>query len=101
MILGNVIYKETLFRVLSLLSVLIEYSRGSCLFQSSSFGFTFLFCVLNFLPSNCSLHLFARTCLSRLLVIILAKKLLFTHMVIPRASNLTSKLHLDGCYTDH
>lgn len=100
MILGNVIYKETLNRVLCLLSVLIEYSRGSSLFQSSSFGFTFHFCVLLFLPSNCPLHLFARTCLSRLLVIILAKKL-FTHMIIPRASNLASKLHCDGCYTDH
>lgn len=93
--------RDSVQRVLSLLSVLIEYSRGSSLFQSSSFGFIFHFCVLLFLPSNCPLQLFARTCLSRLLVIILAKKLLFTHMIIPRASNLASKLHCDGCYTDH
>lgn len=91
--------RNSVQRVLSLLSILIEYSRRSSLFQSSSF--IFHFCVLLFLPSNCPLQLFARTCLFGLLVIILAKKLLFTCVVIPRASNLASKLHCDRCYTDH
>lgn len=90
--------RDSVQRVLSLLSGLIECSRGTSLFQSSSFGFIFHFFYASFsakqLPTSA-------ICLSRLLVIILAKKLLFTHMVIPRASNLASKLHCDGCYTDH
>lgn len=61
--------RDSLQRVLNLLSVLIEYSRGSLQFQSNPFGFSFHFCVLVFLPSNCPLQLFARTCLSRLLLL--------------------------------
>ena len=70
---GNIrkydLHRDSVQRVLSLLSALIEYSRGSLQFQSNPFGLIFHFCVLVFLPSNCPLQLFARTCLSRLLLL--------------------------------
>lgn len=69
---GNIrkydLQRDSVQRVLSLLSVLIEYSRGSLQFQSNPSGFISHFCVLVFLPSNCPLQLFARTSLSRLLL---------------------------------
>lgn len=40
--------RDSVQRVLSLLSVLIEYSRGSTLFQSSSLGFIFRFLCASF-----------------------------------------------------
>lgn len=61
--------RDFLQRVLSLLSVLGEYSRGSLQYRSNPFGFIFHFYVLVFLPSNCPLQLFARTCLSRVLLL--------------------------------
>lgn len=99
MILGNIMYKETLFRVLSLLSALIEYSRGSLQFHSNPSGFIFSFLCLLFCQAiaHCSYLLglaYLGFCYYPGWV------LLFICMVIPSASDLGSKPHCARYYTD-